>query len=113
MRTPFKIAILASVLSLGTTACVPPPGGPPPNYAVGGTLLGAAAGAAIGHDIHPTGGALVGGLTGALIGGAIGNDMDWRAQGYYNQQPYNNSYDNNYGYTPSPRDYDSPPYDGY
>jgi len=120
MRTPFKIAILAAVLGLGT-ACVPPPGGPPPNHAVGGTLFGAAARAAIGHSIDPTGGALVGGVAGALLGGAIGNDMDWREQGYYyNEQPYDRYDDSGYVrppparyYGPTPR-YNAPsPYDGY
>jgi phage tail tape-measure protein len=88
---------------------------------VGGTLFGAATGAAIGHSIDPTGGALVGGVAGALLGGAIGNDMDWREQGYYyNEQPYDRYDDSGYVrppparyYGPTPR-YNAPsPYDGY
>jgi hypothetical protein len=108
MRTLIKLAILAVMLGLGT-ACAPPPYGPPNYHAVGGALIGAAAGAAIGHDIDPTGGAATGALAGALIGGAIGNDMDWREQRYYDTQPYDR-YEDDYGYSPPPaRRYYGPP----
>jgi hypothetical protein len=101
MRTLFKLAIVATMLGLGA-ACAPPPYGPPNYHAVSGALVGAAAGAVIGHEIHPTGGAATGALAGALIGGAIGNNMDWQAQGYYyDERPYDR-YDDGYGYVPPP-----------
>lgn len=102
MRASFKITIVAAALGLGTACAPPPPGAPPNYYATSGALLGAMAGAAIGHDIDPTGGAATGALAGALIGGAIGNDMDWQSQGYYyDERPYP-AYDEDDGYAPPP-----------
>lgn len=47
--------------------------------AVTGGLLGAGAGAIIGHQSGHTGtGALIGGASGALIGGAVGKNKDDR-----------------------------------
>ncbi len=112
MRTPLNLTILAALLGL-TTACAPPPPGAPPNYyTTGNALMGAAAGAAIGHAIDPTGGAVTGALGGALIGGAIGNQMDYQEQQlrYYEGQPpryYN--YDDGYYNRPPPRYYNNPP----
>jgi len=48
--------------------------------AVLGTLIGAAAGAAVGGHEHRAGGALIGAATGAIAGGLIGNYMDKQAQ---------------------------------
>ena len=48
--------------------------------AVLGTLVGAAAGAAIGGHEHRAGGALIGAATGALAGGLLGNYMDKQAK---------------------------------
>ena len=50
----------------------PPPPPPRPNYAVGGTLLGAASGALIGSGIHHQAaeGAAIGASAGLLVGGA-------------------------------------------
>ena len=48
-----------------------------------GGLLGAGAGAIIGHQSGHTGeGALIGGAAGAAAGGLYGNSMDQRNQGY-------------------------------
>lgn len=86
MRMPLKIMTMIVALSL-TAACAPPPPGAPPNYyTTGGALMGAAAGAAVGHAIDPTGGALTGALGGALIGGTVGNQMDYQNQQIYSQQ---------------------------
>lgn len=114
MRAPFKRAIAAVLLGL-TAACAPP--GSPYYHTHNGVLLGAAGGALIGHDLHPTGGAATGALAGALIGGAIGNDMDWRERRYDGERAYYR-YDDD-SYTPPPprhyrRYYRSSPYDdGY
>ncbi|MFQ5513031.1 MAG: OmpA family protein [Myxococcota bacterium] len=48
--------------------------------AILGSLVGAAAGAAIGGHEHRAGGALIGAATGALAGGLIGNYLDKQAQ---------------------------------
>ena len=116
MYTPLKLTLLASALGLAT-ACAPPPRGAPPNYhTTGGALMGAAAGAAVGHAIDPTGGALTGALGGALIGGAVGNQMDYQNQeinrlrgGYYNDGYYSRPPPRYYRrYGPPPGYYNSP-----
>ena len=57
-----------------------------PNYAVGGTLLGAASGALIGEGASgkPGGGAAIGAGVGLLAGALVG---EARRQDYYNSQP--------------------------
>ena len=108
MRTTSKIAILMVALGLGTACAPPPPGAPPNYYTTGGALMGAAAGAAVGHAIDPTGGALTGALGGALIGGAIGNNMDYQNQEVEYWQG-RQRYDDNDGYAPPPPRYGNAP----
>lgn len=117
MSMPLKLMVLTAVLGLMTACATPPPRGAPPNYhTTGGALMGAAAGAAIGHAIDPTGGALTGALGGALIGGAVGNQMDYqeqrirrlRRQRAYDPGPPPDYY-RRYGRSPAYYD-DPPPY---
>lgn len=73
----FSISLLALTALLGA-GCV----GVGPNTqqgAVAGGVLGAAAGAIIGHnsrDIDTLGGAVIGGTAGAIAGGTLGNSVD-------------------------------------
>lgn len=108
MSTPFRIAILAAALGLGT-ACAPP--GAPYYHTQNGALMGATAGAVIGHQIDHRDGAWVGGAAGALLGAAIGNDMDLQDQRIDDLERSNRYYDD--GYTryapPPPNRYRRPP----
>ena len=83
MKNPFRIAILTAALSL-TAACAPP--GAPYYHTQNGALMGATAGAVIGHQLDHNNGAVAGGLAGALIGGTVGNQMDYQDQQIYAQQ---------------------------
>ena len=59
MKTPFKIGLLAAALGL-ITACAPP--GAPYYHTQNGALMGATAGAVIGHQLDHRNGAVAGGL---------------------------------------------------
>ena len=94
MHTIFRIPLLVAALSLNM-ACAPP--GSPHYHTQNGALMGATAGAVIGHQLNHRDGAWVGGATGALLGAAVGSDMD-------RQDQYNRYYDDDSdgGYAPPP-----------
>jgi len=58
MKTPFKIAVIAAALAF-TAACAPP--GAPYYHTQNGALMGATAGAVIGHQLDDRNGAVAGG----------------------------------------------------
>lgn len=81
MRRPLHRLVLIPVFLLGTlsTGCATHTG----EGAVWGSLLGAGAGAIIGHAAGDSGaGALIGAGSGALLGGLIGNSYDSYDLGY-------------------------------
>ncbi len=115
MRALFKIAFLTAAVSL-SAACAPP--GAPYYHTQNGALVGATAGAVIGHQIDHRDGAVVGGVAGALVGSAIGSQMDYRDQQSYYPQAYQRYNDDDAGFappppnryrSPAPNYYDSPP----
>ncbi|MBL9184362.1 MAG: hypothetical protein JNN17_19615 [Verrucomicrobiaceae bacterium] len=135
----FRLFTVASLLvTLTLTSCAPY--GPGYGYgdwggygapsradaAVGGALLGAAAGGIIGNQSRRgLEGAAIGGIIGALAGGAIQQSRERRAaQSYGYGQPYggyqgghcqpsNPGYYNNSGYYPSPSYGYQQPYSPY
>ena len=106
MRAPLKIAILTATVGLNT-ACAPP--GTPYYHTQNGALVGATAGAVIGHQIDRYDGAVVGGVAGALVGSAIGSQMDYRDQQIQYLQPYQEYYDDDAGFVPPPSNRYRPP----
>jgi hypothetical protein len=99
MRAPLKIAILTATVGLNT-ACVPPDA--PYYHTQNGALVGATAGAVIGHQIDRHDGAVVGGVAGALVGSAIGSQMDYRDQQIEYLQSHQGYYDDDAGFAPPP-----------
>lgn len=111
MRAPLKIAILTATVGLNA-ACAPP--GVPNYHTHNGALVGATAGAVIGHQIDRYDGAVVGGVAGALVGSAIGSQMDYRDQQIQYLQSSQGYYDNEAGFVPPPPNrYRSPASDYY
>lgn len=115
MRAPCKIALLFAAVGL-SAACAPP--GAPYYHTQNGALVGATAGAVIGHQIDRYDGAVVGGVAGALVGSAIGSQMDYRDQQIDYLQARQGYYDDDAGFAPpppnryrppAPDDYGSPP----
>lgn len=98
MNKPCKIAMLVAALGL-TTACATPDA--PYYHTQNGALMGATAGAVIGHQLDHRNGAVAGGLAGALIGGSVGNQMDYyRNDGnsyYWRNRPPPRRYYRDYG----------------
>ncbi|QQS53812.1 MAG: glycine zipper 2TM domain-containing protein [Candidatus Competibacteraceae bacterium] len=112
MRAPLKIVILTAIVGLNV-ACAPP--GAPYYHTQNGALVGATAGAVIGHQIDRYDGAVVGGVAGALMGSAIGSQMDYRDQQIQYSQSYQGYYDDAAGFVPPPPRRYRPPaadYDG-
>ena len=101
LHTSLKVMALVTTLGL-TTACAPP--GAPYYHTQNGALMGATAGAVIGHQLDHRNGAVAGGLAGALIGGTIGNQMDYEQQGYASAPPPRRR--PRYDYGPPPGYYD-------
>ena len=81
MKHPLNF-IAAAALALGLTNCAQQMGPNTQRGAATGGLIGAGAGAIIGHQSGNTlGGALIGGAAGATAGGLYGNQRD-KEQGY-------------------------------
>jgi osmotically inducible lipoprotein OsmB len=80
MSRTATLAVIASALSMLTTACGETPG----ERAVTGGAIGAASGAVVGSTVgHPVGGAVVGGLGGAAVGAATTPQRDYYYGGGY------------------------------
>ena len=109
MYALFRIAAFVTVLGL-SSACAPP--GAPYYHTQNGALMGATAGAVIGHQLDHRDGAWVGGAAGALMGAAIGNDMDLQDQ-RINDREWRDRYDDSTYYAPPPNRYRRPPPDDY
>ncbi|MEY3394580.1 MAG: hypothetical protein RL346_816 [Verrucomicrobiota bacterium] len=81
MKT-LNLLIVACVSSIALSNCTAPTGPNTQRGAVAGGLLGAAAGAVVGHQTGRTlEGAAVGGALGAGTGAVLGNSQDQK-QGY-------------------------------
>lgn len=115
MHTLFKIVFLTAAVGL-SAACAPP--GAPYHHTQNGALVGATAGAVIGHQIDRHDGAVIGGVAGALMGSAVGSQMDYRDQQIHYLQTHQGYYDDDAGFVPPPPNryrpsssdyYDSPP----
>lgn len=84
MKSTFVLSIISAVAALALTNCGAPVGPNTQRGAATGGLLGAGAGAIIGHQSgHTLEGALIGGAAGAAAGGLYGNARDQEQYGGY------------------------------